>query len=67
MTEISLMQYGCKSKASDSILKSRDIILQTKVHTVKAIVYPVVMRVELYRRLRAEELMLSDCGTGGDS
>ena len=27
----------------DSILKSRDIILQTKVHLVKAIVFPVVM------------------------
>ena len=27
----------------DSILKSRDIILLTKVHIVKAIVFPVVM------------------------
>ena len=27
----------------DSILKSRDIILPTKVHLVKAIVFPVVM------------------------
>ena len=27
----------------DSILKSRDIILPTKVHLVKAMVYPVVM------------------------
>ena len=27
----------------DSILKSRDIILSTKVHLVKAMVYPVVM------------------------
>ena len=27
----------------DSILKSRDIILLTKVHLVKAIVFPVVM------------------------
>ena len=27
----------------DSILKSRDISLPTKVHTVKAIVFPVVM------------------------
>ena len=26
----------------DSILKSRDIILQTKVHLVKAMVFPVV-------------------------
>jgi len=27
----------------DSILKSRDIILSTKVHLVKAMVFPVVM------------------------
>ena len=27
----------------DSMLKSRDIILLTKVHLVKAIVFPVVM------------------------
>ena len=27
----------------DSILKSRDIILSTKVHVVKAMVFPVVM------------------------
>ena len=27
----------------DSILKSRDIILITKVHIVKAVVFPVVM------------------------
>ena len=28
----------------DSVLKSRDITLLTKVHIVKAIVFPVVMR-----------------------
>ena len=27
----------------DSVLKSRDIILSTKIHIVKAIVFPVVM------------------------
>ena len=27
----------------DSILKSRDITLQTKVHLVKAMVFPVIM------------------------
>ena len=27
----------------DSILKSRDIALQTKIHLVKAMVFPVVM------------------------
>ena len=35
---------GRKVKASvDSILKSRDITLPTKVHLVKAMVFPVVM------------------------
>ena len=35
---------GGKSMTNlDSILKSRDITLQTKVHLVKAMVFPVVM------------------------
>ena len=35
---------GRKAMTSlDSILKSRDIILLTKVHIVKAMVFPVVM------------------------
>ena len=45
----------------DSILKSRDIILPTKVSLVKAMVFPVVMydvRVGLQRKLTVEELML---------
>ena len=53
-----------------SILKSRDIILPTKVCLAKAMVFPVVMmdvRVGLYRKLRAEELMLLNCGVGEDS
>ena len=51
----------------DSILKSRDITLTTKVHLVKAMVFPVVMykwRVGPRRNLRAKELMLSNCGSG---
>ena len=44
----------------DSILKSRDITLPTKVHLVKAIVFPVVT-VGLWRRLSAKELMLLNC------
>ena len=53
----------------DSIFKSRDIILPTKVRLVKAMVFPVVMyvRVGLWRRLSAEELMLLNCGVGEDS
>ena len=35
---------GSKTMANlDSILKSRDIILPTKVHLIKAMVFPVVM------------------------
>ena len=54
----------------DSILKSRYIILSTKVHLVKAMVFPVVMmdmRVGLWRKLSTEELMLLNCGVGEDS
>ena len=54
----------------DSILKSRDITLQTKVHLVKAMVFPVVMyECESWtkRKLRTEELMLLNCGVGEDS
>ena len=52
----------------DSILKSRDITLPTKVHLVKAMVFPVVMdgRVGLSRKLSAEELMLLNCSVGED-
>ena len=36
--------FGRKAKTNlDSILKSRDITLPTKVHLVKAMVFPVVM------------------------
>ena len=35
----------------DSILKSRDIILSTKVHLVKAMVFPVVMRELDYKEI----------------
>ena len=54
----------------DTILKSRDITLPTKVHLVKAMVFPVVMygcRVGLGRKLSAKELMLLNCSVGEDS
>ena len=39
-----LLLLGRRSMTNlDSILKSRDIILPTKVHLVKALVFPVVM------------------------
>ena len=54
----------------DSIFKSRDITLPTKVHLVKAMVFPVVMygcESWTVRRLSAEELILLNCGVGEDS
>ena len=54
----------------ESILKSRNITLPTKVHLVKAMVFPVVMyECESWtiRKLSAEELMLLNCGVGEDS
>ena len=54
----------------DSILKSRDITLLTKVHLVKAMVFPVVTygcESWTKRKLSTEELMLLNCGVGEDS
>ena len=53
----------------DSILKSKDITLPTKVHLVKAMVFPVVMYgCESWTiKLSAEELMLLNCGVGEDA
>ena len=54
----------------DIILKSRDITWSTKVHRVKAMVFPVVMHgCESWtnRKLSTEELMLLNCGVGGGS
>ena len=54
----------------DSILKSRDITLPTKVYLVKAMVFPVVMygcESLNMKKAEAEELMLLNCGVGEDS
>ena len=53
----------------DSILKSRDTTLPTKVRLVKAMVFPVVMYgCESWTiKKAAEELMLLNCGVGEDS
>ena len=54
----------------DSILKSRDITLPTKISLVKAVVFPVVMygcESWTYRKLSSRELMLLNCGVGEDS
>ena len=54
----------------DSIFKSRDITLPTKVCLVKAMVFPVVMygcESWTVKKLGANELMLLNCGVGEDS
>ena len=54
----------------DSILKSRDITLPSKLHLVKAMVFPVVMygcESWTVGRLSTEKLMLLNCGVGEDS
>ena len=54
----------------DSILKSRDITLLTKVHLVKAIGFLVVMygcESWTVKKAECKELMLLNCGVGEDS
>ena len=54
----------------DSIFKSRDITLPTKVCLAKAIVFPVVMygcESWIIKKADPEELVLSNCGAGEDS
>ena len=54
----------------DSILKSRDITLPTKVCLVKALVFPVVMygcESWTIKKLSGKKLMLLNCGVGEDS
>ena len=54
----------------DSIFKSRDITLPTKVHLVKAMVFPVVMygcESWTIKKGEREELTLLNYGVGEDS
>ena len=53
----------------DSILKSRDLILSTKVHVVKVMVFPVVMYgCESWTIKKAEcRIDLLKCGVREDS
>ena len=63
--------FGRKAMTNlDSILKSRDITLPTKVHLVKAMVFLVVMygcESWTIKMLSTEELMLLNCGVVEDS
>ena len=54
----------------DSIFKNRDITFPTKVHLVKAMVFPVVMygcESWTVKKADREELMLLNYGVGEDS
>ena len=53
----------------ESLLESRDITLPTKIRLVKAMIFPVVVYgcESWTRKLSTEELMLLNCGVGGDS
>ena len=54
----------------DSILKSRDITLLTKVCQVKAMVFPLVVygcESWTIKKWSAKELMLLNCGVGEES
>ena len=54
----------------ESMLKSRDITLPTKVRLVKAMVFPVVMygcESWTVRKAEPEELMPLNCGVGEGS
>ena len=51
----------------DNVLKNRDITLLTKVHIVKAVVFPVftyICESWTIRRQNAKELMLLNCHAG---
>ena len=54
----------------DSILKSRDITLPTKICPVKAMVYPVVVygcESWTVKKAKHEEWIFLNCGVGEDS
>ena len=54
----------------DSILKSRDITLPTKVHLVNAMVFSAVMygcESWTVKKAECQRMMLLNCGVGEDS
>ena len=62
--------YSLEETNLDSIFKSRDITLPTKVRLVKAMVFPVVMygcESWTIKKAESQELMLLNCGVGEDS
>ena len=70
VTAATKLKDGCSLEEKlmtnlDSILRSRDITLLTKVQIVKAMVFPVVMY-GCESWLNTKELMLLDCGVEED-
>ena len=54
----------------DSVFKCRDITLLTKVHVVKAMVFPVIMcgcKSWTIKKVECRRTMLLNCGIGEDS
>ena len=54
----------------ESTLKGRDITLPTKIHLVKAVVFPVVMygcESWTIKNAECEKLMIFNCGVGKNS
>ena len=54
----------------DNVFKSRDITLPTKIHLVKAMIFPVVVygcEIGIIKKLSTEELMLLNCEVDEDS
>ena len=54
----------------DSIIKSRDITLPTKVHLVKAIVFPLAMcgcEIWTIKKAECQRIDIFNCGAGEDS
>ena len=51
----------------DSVFKSRNITLPTKVRLVKAMIFPVVIYGCENWTIKKAELMLLNCGVGEDS
>ena len=66
-----LLLLGRKAMTNlESVLKSGDITLPTKVHVVKAMVFPVVMfgcESWIIKKAEHQELMFSNSGAGEHS
>ena len=65
------MLLGRKAMTNlDSVLKSRDVTLPTKIHLVKAVVFPIVTygcENWTIKKVECQELMLLNCGNLEDS